>query len=56
MFGIDDPSIWSVYLLCILSAAVCVGYGAAKWNQGDESPSSEDVTWVKDEKEMEEKM
>ncbi len=34
MFGIGDPWIWSAYLLCILSAILCVGYGLMNWNRG----------------------
>ncbi|AGB49204.1 hypothetical protein Metho_0965 [Methanomethylovorans hollandica DSM 15978] len=36
MLGIDDPQIWVVYLLCILSAIGCMIYGALKWNTGTE--------------------
>ena len=32
MLGIPDPQIWLVYLLCILSAALCVVYGIINWN------------------------
>ncbi len=34
MLGIIDPWIWGVYLLCILSTALCVGYGLVNWNRG----------------------
>ncbi len=27
MLGIEDPWIWGVYILCILSALLCVIYG-----------------------------
>lgn len=33
LLGIPDPQIWGVYLLCILSAIFCVGYGIANWNK-----------------------
>ena len=50
MFGISDPWIWGVYLLCILSTLVCVVYGAAMWNKGgEESPSEDDIKWAKEE-------
>ncbi|MHB8158563.1 MAG: symporter small accessory protein [Desulfocucumaceae bacterium] len=35
MFGIPDPQIWLAYLLCILSAILCVAYGIVKWNSDD---------------------
>lgn len=36
MLGIPDYSILAVYLLCILSALVCVVYGIYNWNKGGE--------------------
>jgi len=51
MLGIDDGWVVSVYLLCILSAALCVVYGAINWNRGDEPQKAEDVAWAKEEKE-----
>jgi len=35
MLGIPDPQIWLAYLLSILSAVLCVVYGAVKWNSND---------------------
>ncbi len=29
MLGIDDFWVWSAYVLCLLSALLCVGYGIA---------------------------
>ena len=54
VLGIEDPFVWSAYLLCILSAVVAVVYGALNWNKGEEPVRSEDVKWVKDEKEASE--
>lgn len=56
VLGINDPAIWSVYLLCILSAVFCVIYGIMNWNKGDEEVRPEDVKWVKDEKKVEEEL
>ncbi len=56
MFGIDDPLIWSAYLLCLFSAALCVGYGALNWNKGDESVQPEDIEWAQEEQEEVEDM
>ena len=53
MLGIEDPKIWSAYLLCILSALFCVAYGIINWNKGDEAVRPEDKKWVEDEKKVE---
>jgi hypothetical protein len=48
MFGISDPWILSTYLLCILSAALCVVYGLANWNKGAEEERTqiaEEAAW-----------
>ncbi|MDX9979614.1 MAG: hypothetical protein RBU25_06130 [Lentisphaeria bacterium] len=50
MLGIDDPLIWSAYLLCLLSTLLCVVYGAVNWNKGDEPVQPEDIEWAKEEK------
>lgn len=42
------------YLLCILSALLCIVYGLVNWNKGDEPVKTEDVEWVQEEKEAEE--
>jgi hypothetical protein len=36
MLGIEDPMVWSGYVLAIGLAVVCVIYGIFKWNQGRE--------------------
>lgn len=56
MFGIEDPYIWSAYLLCILSAALCVIYGLITWNRGGEDVKIEDIDWVKEEQQIEEEL
>ena len=53
MFGIEAPSIWLAYLLCILSALLCVVYGLLNWNRGREEFGSEDRVWLEEEKELE---
>ncbi len=35
MFGIQDASIWLAYVLSIGSALLCIIYGIANWNKGD---------------------
>lgn len=56
MFGINDPAIWSVYVLCILSTLLCITYGFANWNKGDEQVTPEDVIWAEDELKAEEEL
>jgi len=34
--GIPDPWVWSAYILCFLSAALCVIYGVLNWNAEEE--------------------
>ena len=51
MLGLEDPMIWLAYVLCILSALLCVVYGAINWNRGDESVTEEDLDWAREEKE-----
>ncbi|HEX3013068.1 MAG TPA: hypothetical protein VHO92_02180 [Methanobacterium sp.] len=58
VLGIDDPWVWSAYILTILSMLLCVVYGALNWNKGDEDEGTqikEEMEWHKKEKEMEEK-
>lgn len=42
------------YLLCILSALLCIVYGLINWNKGDEPVKAEDVEWAKEEEKAEE--
>ncbi|HPQ67330.1 MAG TPA: hypothetical protein PLI51_11440 [bacterium] len=60
MLGLEAPSIWLAYLLSILAALLCVGYGIAAWNRGakTETPDEEPEVreWVKEEKEIEEEL
>ncbi len=58
MLGIDDPWIWGVYLLCILSTILCISYGIVNWNKGEESEMKElleEAAWEAQELEMQEK-
>ena len=55
MFGIDDPWIWSAYLLCLLSTALCVVYALISRGHGaEEAPSPTDAAWAAQEKKVEE--
>ena len=58
MLGIDDPGIWGVYLLCILSALLCVIYGIVNWNREGELEAveiREEAAWEAEEDEMQKK-
>ncbi len=55
MLGIKDPLIYSVYILCFLSAILCIVYGLVNWNKGaekEEAEIKEELSWEKKEKEM----
>ena len=51
ILGIADPWVALVFILCILSALLCVVYGLLNWNKGEEPVKQEDVAWAKEEKE-----
>ena len=58
VLGIDDPWIWGVYLLCIISALLCVVYGIVNWNREGELEAmeiKEEAAWEEREEEMKEK-
>ena len=58
VLGIDDPWIWGVYLLCIISALLCVIYGIVNWNREGELEASEikeEAAWEAGEEEMQKK-
>jgi hypothetical protein len=58
VLGINDPWIWGVYLLCILSTLLCVIYGLTNWNKGgeiEEKEISEEAAWEEEEEEMQDK-
>lgn len=56
MLGLTDPGVALAYGLCILSALLCIVYGAIHWNRGGETvppPSPEELKWAEDEEEIE---
>ena len=58
LLGFDDPWIWGVYLLCILSALLCLVYGIINWNREGELEAleiKEEAAWEANEEEMQEK-
>lgn len=56
MWGIQDGWVLAAYLLCIGSAALCVIYGLANWNRGDDADQTTDVQWAAEEKKIEEEL
>ena len=54
MLGLQDPTIVAAYVLCFLSAVICVVWGAVNWNRGDEDVAEEDVKWAENEDAAEE--
>jgi hypothetical protein len=57
MFGIEDPWIWSAYLLCLLASALCVVYGlVSRAFRKAEQPAPEEKVWAAHEKEVEEEL
>jgi len=55
MMGLADPWVFVAYLLCILSALLCVGWGAYFWNRepGGEEPEEEVRQWAVEEDKVE---
>lgn len=56
MLGIEDPFVWMAYLLCLLASLLCVIYGLANWNRGDDAVEAEDFQWALKEEKAEEAM
>ena len=56
LLGIQSTGILVPYLLCVASMLLCVVYGLASWNKGEEEVQPEDVKWVAEEKKVEEEL
>lgn len=57
VLGINDPWVWSAYILTILSMLLCVVYGIINWNKGgedEEEQITEQIEWHDAEKKMQE--
>jgi hypothetical protein len=54
LWGIQDPWVYTAYLLCLLSSLLCVVYGLLMWNRGEEPVEAEDISWAEHEQEVEE--
>ncbi len=57
LLGIQDPWVWTAYLLCILSTLLCVVWGIINWNkQGSEEPPEEVRKWAEEEDQVEQEL
>ncbi|MFW6062185.1 MAG: symporter small accessory protein [Planctomycetota bacterium] len=54
LLGIEDRWVWLAYLLCVISALLCVVYGLLTWNRGDEPVEQDDLQWMQEEQKAEE--
>lgn len=54
--GIVDFWVFLAFALCILSALLCVAYGAWRWNKDGNGVAPEDVAWAKEEDALKEEM
>jgi hypothetical protein len=59
MLGLSGFGVIAAYVLTILAAALCVGYGLVNWNKPDETEEkqeiAEEATWEKKDPELGEK-
>jgi hypothetical protein len=58
MLGIEDPWVVAPYILCLLSALLCVVWGIIKWNKDDDTsePIEEIKQWAEEEDRVEEEL
>jgi hypothetical protein len=58
MLGLADPWVFVAYLLCILSALLCVGWGVYFWNREptDQEPEEEVRHWAAEEDKVEQEL
>lgn len=43
MLGLSGSGVVAAYVLTILSAAVCIGYGLANWNKPEEADENAEI-------------
>ncbi len=53
MLGIESSAVALAYLVCIASSLLCIGYGLARWNKGDEPVGEADRRWAAHEQQEE---
>ncbi len=58
MLGIEDPWVVTAFILCIISALLCLVWGIIKWNQDDPDPESDEEIrlWAEEEDRVEEEL
>lgn len=59
MLGLADFQIFLAYILCILSALLCIVYGIKNWNKGQENEVdeiNEELKWEEKEHNIEERL
>ena len=57
MLGIEDPWVFTAYVLCIVSALFCLVWGILKWNQDDPDEPEEEVRkWAEEEDRVEQEL
>ncbi len=49
MLGLEDFWVILAYLLCIVSAVLCLIYGFLKWNSEGIEPNGESAHWAEEE-------
>lgn len=59
ILGLQDPWVAIAFLLCVLSAALCVVWGLVRWNKEPhfgEEPETEVRKWAEEEDRVEEEL
>jgi hypothetical protein len=58
MLGIEDPWVAAAYILCIISALLCVVWGVMRWNKDDSSPEPDEEIkhWAEEEDRVEDEL
>ena len=49
VLGIEDKWVALAYLLCVAASALCISYGLARRNKGDEPVEEADKRWAEHE-------
>ena len=56
MLGIEDKWVALAYVLCLGSTGLCVLYGLATRNRGEEAPEPSDLQWAEKEQKVQEEL
>ena len=52
VLGIESTAVWLAYLLCLMTALLCVIWGVITWNRGTKEVKEEERIWLEEEKEI----